>query len=732
MHSPELTPASIIDRVLQLITTDTYGSNPPAPKSNTRSLYRHHHFRIDNIHQDPKSRGSLHTPEIESFRKLVAERRKQEKKIQQSKAVQPAQQKQKSPINLVSFFRGPTAKLIKVEPLVQTKPRNDDVKITSVSFSPNTKQVFGPKVPVPKFQNRFFEQNVVAGNSPGIDSKNSGAFGIPKQNFNSQPLSLPAERTPSFPNQKDLQSQFNAQQGSQGPIQNPRPASLQQTNQAGILRDIDRTYHQDFRKFNGNPKVDPSLLLSQGIWSKPQKYHAQTRSVPAPRQDVPGKVYHTLTLPVDVNQRRQENKWSFERNLPKKLTESYQMPTERSYLPSAEGQLSQPALRLGQTPELTLSYDRNEGKSLVNQDRLYIGPRTAAKQLNHNLNEGGFKYGSMNPAVYGDMQQLDGSKVANENRKNYVVSIRKKRSIDVDSERKSFLSSDTNHGKTGGYLLDNVTKREAFGDYRKSDDRTYQDNLLESLTNDESDGDGLDQLTQHQSWGRGSSMVAPNSRISGTAVATDVTGAPLSGDSSAERKSNLKESKEPFRLIEKASYRPNEDSDAVRPIVVNLPLVNGNRASVDVSTSHHQRGSLGSPVKQFVAQTGAQQGTSLDLDTSRTNLPDPRETSSYTEAHLDNPRINAVASAKIYHGDNPNNDGRTSTNIEITGVEGSPANGPAPQQEQSKTQNVESPTEGVPPPKEQVAVDTEKENSQPSETKPEATTSDMKGLCYFY
>eukprot|EP00795_Rhopilema_esculentum_P013425 gene13425-4294_t len=728
VHSPELTPASIIDRVLQLITTDTYGSNPPAAKSNTRSFYLHHHFRIDKIHQDPKSRGSLHTPEIESFRKLVAERRNQEKKIQHSKAIQPAQQKQKSPINLVSFFRGPTAKLIKVEPLAQTKPRNDDVKITSVSFSPNTKQVFGPKAPVPKIPNRIFEQNVVAQKSPGIDSKNSETFGISRQNFNSQPLSLPAERTPSFPNQKAFQSQFNAQQGSQGSIQNPRPASLQQPNQAGILRDIDRKYQQDFRKFNGNPKVDPSLLLSQGIWSKPQKYHAQTRSVPSPHKDVSGKVYHTLSLPVDVNQRMQENKWSFERKMPRKLTERYQTPTERSYLPSAEGQLSQPALHLGQTPELTLSYDRNVGKSLVNQDQLYIGPKTAVKQLNHNLNEGGLKYGSVNPAVYGNMQQLDGSKAANENRKNYVVSIRKKRSIDVDSERKLFLSSGANNGKTGGYLLDNVTKREAFGDYRKTDDRTYQDNLLESLTNEESDGDGLDQLSQHQSWGRGSSRVAPNMRVSGTAVATDVTGAPLLDDSIAERKSNLKESKEPFRLIEKTSYRPNEDSDAVRPIVVNLPLVNGNGASADVSTSHQQQGSMRSPVNQFVTQTGAQQGTSLDLDTSRMSLPDPRETSSYTEAHLDNPRINAVASAKIYHGDNPNSDGRTSTNIEITGVEGSPANGPAPQQEQSNTQNVDSTTEGVPPPKEQVAVDNEKEGSQPSETKPEASTSDMKGM----
>ena len=710
-------------------------------------------------------RESLHTPEIEHLRKLVAEKRKHE----------GSSQRQKPAINLLSFFRGPTAKLLKAVPWANARPKQGDVKITSVSYSPNIesspKQVYHKNPPMQNIlpanfhssqqltrpaQNKQHEQAQVRYVPKKIHTNNNRIL----QSFPTQalPKSVPAGRM--FEQQKE--TDFGPKQ-NQNNIQIPVPGAYRAISQDQGLRNLDRVYNQEYRKFNGNPKVDPSLLLSEGYWSKPLKVQPKTRSIPVQSQltqDYPGKVYHTLTLPVDNTAPKPQATWNFARNSPtrKPLTNVEQFPTDkRSELPGKQLANAVPiAQDSTKSPMLNLSYSNRNQPS---PDQLFIGPVADRNQLNHKLIDKN-PVSNLAKSLEQNLQLPDTymNQIGNTERKNYIVSIRKRRSLDgkIDPRNDHDVEDENRILGFNPEKIHDQAKRDVLEDTGRQGDETDQDSLLESLTNDESDGGEVISKAELKK--------TDNERIliTGTATATKVN-TPGSLENNVE-KSNNAEKREKFRLIEKMSYRPNEDYDnakkaslasedesksettkpkSTKPIVVNLPLANGNTAPKDMSSSakplivNLPNDSKNSGVNS--KKLGAsQQGLSLDIAPgySRTTPADPKETSSYTEGHLDNPGINAVASANINTGDNEASDARTSSNVEITGIEGQatsqPSSQPAPQPEEQTGPVEQSSIQGqaeTPPQGQDNGSPTGTEESKEI-APPETAEPTPKGMCF--
>ena len=777
MHSPELTPASIIDRVLQLVTTDTYGTAPPASDGHVRNLHHHHHepVRPANYLTSAVDRESLHTPEIEKLRKLVAERRRKMGK-QQS-----ADQKHKSLINLLSFFRGPTAKLVKDNPKLPPKPV-EDVTISGVTYAPNAPPLVSHNAPMVKSMNRSPKQSSKPfANMNNPSSESSSQFPrIPHSNNDqlhhaSQDQSVPFSVQRMQMNGRGFpqQTQKVSLDHFSNTLSKPTGKAIQLPVNKILegLRNLDRPYTQDVRKINGN-KIDPSLLLSQGYWSKPQKVQPKPRSLSVQAtvgQNFPGKIYDTLKLPMQSSPSKPNMDWTIARNTPTTKSFNFEAPTDRrSLLPAGSiydiahqqqteqynqaeqrdqlqqrpfesrqprdqqrnqlqqnsyyrslSQQQQPSLGQVQAtqpqqlkyqqfpqPPVAFSYPRNDFHQAVAQDQLYVGPKTAVNQLNHQVYQN-----QAVPPAFGQVgtERPYYGPAANQN--NYVVSIRKRRALDDVKESISeneVFPRIRAHGDVDKNDSIQVVKRSNFDDSRKSDDEIDQESVLESLTSDDEDGDDI----INDLIGKRTDKVVPGLRISGSAVATSAKDSDMfnvmrhdakagTGTEEGRRRKEADNRGKSFRLIEKASYRPNEpDTDrskvtiinssgsktpnsaskapkSMGPVVVNLPLSNGNEAVKGDVGSFPKPVVVTFPIEQKPGKVkhkpASQQGTSLDLVTSfnRMNTPDPRETSSYTEAHLDNPNINAIASAKIYHGDDTQSNGRTSTNVEITGIEGS-------------------------------------------------------------
>lgn len=374
---------------------------------------------------------------------------------------------------------------------------------------------------------------------------------------------------------------------------------------------------------------------------------------------------------------------------------------------------------------------------------MYVGPKTAVKQLNHQLvrNES-----PPNAPAFGQVGTERPYGGITADRKNYIVSIRKRRGLvnlyDGKGNDEAAGWKESKNKTISAEDIRGVVKRSMFDESRKKDDGIDQESVLESLTSDESDGD--DMLTS--TYVNGKKHTNSALKITGSAVATPVKGAGADKDVKSVVQKHDESKPGRFRLIEQASYRPNDlDSDRNKelilstedvsehplseskrvksngPVVVNLPLSNGIEAARDDLRTKPSNGKSAPP-----------QGTSLDLLTSfnRMNTPDPRETSSYTEAHLDNPNINAVASAKIYHGDNAQSTGRTSTNVEITGVGGSQAGA---EKELPVEPNVDSSVPVTQP--EQNVSDSGEERPKDGKGNQEAAESENKGRvlpCSFF
>ena len=759
------------------------------------------------------NRESLHTPEIEKLRKLVAERRKKMGKQQHL-----ADQKHKSSINLLSFFRGPTASVMKNIPKVVPKS-NGDVIMSKVTYAPNAPPLPN-RVPMAGNINSRPNENVrpVANlHYPSIKMPNP----FPRAPLNGnnqiqqapQQQSLPLAVHPAQPHGRGLPQQIAPKQQEnrhrfQSDLTKPvgTNAHLPASNIIESLRNMAKPYSQDFRKINGN-KVDPSLLLSQGYWSKPQKVQPKPRSIPMQAtggQDYPGKVYNTLTLPMENAPGGTRLGWGFASNLPTTKSRSFQAPTvRRSFLPvntitdiahqqqaqqygqvqhrdqlqqsQYQSKQAQPrdqfpqgpyfdSLSLQQQPLLeqhiqlqqpqslkyqqslqpslqtaSLPYARDNLRQAATQDQLYIGPKTALNQLNHQLNQNG-----VNAPAFGQVGTERPYYGVASNQNNYVVSIKKRRELDnlkrTDDGGNDFsriqqrVDLKKNHNKQ-------VVKRSVFDEPRKLDEEVDQESVLESLTSDDTDGGEVPNNWREKLTDRS----IPGLRVTGSAVATPVKGPgldiamkhdiPVMEGARKQRESGKEH--QPFRLIEKASYRPNNpDSDrgsffaissenttpkllskmgtSMGPVVVNLPLSNGNDAVRENAASLPLPMAVSLPSNEKIAKMNRkiapQQGTSLDLLTSfnKMNPPDPRETSSYTEAHVDNPNINAIASAKIYHGDDSQSNGKTSTNVEITGVG---ADQPSSDQEQGQKS----------------APLTSSQNTQPDQNTSDAGAEGLKG-----
>ena len=762
----------------------------------------------------------MHTPEIEKLRKLVAERRRKEGRQNE----QLRQDKHKSSINLLSFFRGPTAKLVKAKPKAVPKP-GEDVSISSVSFTPNAPPLMNHNSPAMNNMNISPQQNSrLTAVWHDLPSKiyNPNLFSpshkilLTDTNASPQQQSPPFSKHPVLGDGRGLapQSQQAQQMNQNHPIAKPFANGGQGpiNNIIQGLRNMEKPFNQDYRKINGK-KVDPTLILSQGYWSRPQKFQPKTRSISLQNtggQDYPGKLYQTLTLPVDNGLNKPEVKWTFSRNSPTKQAGSPDPPTfRRSFLQGGGMTIDagQQQDQYEQVPQRDQLHEReNDGDQLRAQqrdqvrdqpqqhqnqqaqqqqppsisspyagtnleqpsttDQLYIGPKTGTYQLNHQLNKNQ-NHPFPSPA-FGQVgtERPYGSAITD--RKNYVVSIRKRRDLDnqKNSTDKSEVSpiTPTNNKIFDQNEIIRIVKRNIFDESRKSDEEIDQESVLESLTNEETDGD--DMLNDLKKKGTDASGL----RVTGSAVATaakdSAVARPVKSDDRAKKNKgmNVEHTKdayqsEPFKLIEKASYRPNDPDDErgkvvvlssesnprnlspaaepkkaqqSSPVVVNLPLSNGREASKTNEGNMPRPVIVQLPHKQALGKlnhkNAPQQGTSFDLLTNfnRMNTPDPRETSSYTEAHVDNPNINAVASAKIYHGDDAQSTGRTSTNIEITGVGDNQA--PAGQEQTGKPV-VESPPLNTQP--EQNASDLGTEEQKGVEIPQEIAGSDVNGERFY-
>ena len=594
------------------------------------------------------------------------------------------------------------------------------------------------------------------------------------------------------------------------------------------LRNLDRPYTQDVRKINGN-KIDPSLLLSQGYWSKPQKVQPKPRSLSVQAtvgQNYPGKIYDTLALPMQSSPSKSGVDWILARNSPTTKSLNFEAPTDRrSLLPASSiynaahqqqaelynqaqqrGQLQQRSYEgrqpreeqrnqfqqgsyyhppsqqqqqqqqqqqnLGQAqfrqpqqlkyqqflqPPAAFSYPRNDLHQAVAQDRMYVGPKTAINQLTHQLYQN-----QVIPPAFGQVGTERPYYGTATNRNNFVVSIRKRRALnDVKKSisENDFLPRMRTHADLDVSDGIRVVKRSSFDESRNSDEDMDQESVLESLTSDDEDGDDI----INDLIGKQTDKVAPGLRISGSAVATAVKDPDLNtvmghvsnagtGTEEGRREKEAEKRGKPFRLIEKASYRPNDprrkvtitSSDrnpgnkaphsgskgpkSMGPVIVNLPPSNGNEAVKDEVGNLPKPAVVTFPIEQKAGRVkhkfAPQQGTSLDLLTSfnRMNTPDPRETSSYTEAHVDNPNINAIASAKIYHGDDTQSNGRTSTNVEITGIEG---NQPSNDKEQGDKSDASTSSQTNQP--EQNTSDLGTEQTKGNERPQESAGLDSKG-----
>ena len=758
------------------------------------------------------NRESLHTPEIEKLRKLVAERRKKMGKQQHL-----GDQKHKSSINLLSFFRGPTASVMKKIPKVVPKS-SGDVTISKVTYASNAPPLEN-HVPMVGNVNSVPNKNVrPVSNLHYPSSKMPSQFPRAPLYGNNQIQQAPQQQSlplavhsvqphgRGFPQQIAPKQQENRDRFQSG-LTKPAGtnAHLSASNIVESLRNMAKPYSQDFRKINGN-KVDPSLLLSQGYWSKPQKVQPKPRSIPIQTtggQDYAGKVYNTLTLPMENAPGGGRPGWGFASNLPTTKSRSFQAPTDRrSFLPvnaitdlvhqqqaqqyvqvQHRDQLQQPqyqsrqalprdqfpqgsyfdSLSLQQQPQLqqhiqlqqpqsfkyqqslqpslqtaSLPYGRDSLHQAATQDQLYIGPKTALNQLNHQLQQNG-----VSAPAFGQVGTERPYYGVAPNQNNYVVSIKKRRELDsferLDdgsndfSRAQSHADLDRNHNKR-------VLKRSIFDESRKSDEEVDQESVLESLTSDDTDGGEVSNDLNEGLTGRR----IPGLRVIGSAVATPVKGPGLNiamkhdipAMEGARKERESGKGHQSFRLIEKASYRPNyPDNDrgsffaissenttpksaskigTMGPVVVNLPFSNGNDAVKEDAASLPLPMAVSLPSIEKIGKVNRkiapQQGTSLDLLTSfnKMNPPDPRETSSYTEAHVDNPNINAIASAKIYHGDDSQSNGKTSTNIEITGVGGDQ---PSSDQEQGQ----------------KAAPLTSLQNTQPDQNTSDAGAEGLKG-----
>eukprot|EP00794_Sanderia_malayensis_P017447 gene17447-19192_t len=790
VHSPELTPASIIDRLLQLTTSDTYGPSPPSQRrhNNVQSTRRYSNHPLNNrpMHVPVvTNRESLHSPQIENLRKLVAEKFKEKSKFLKA-SDRNGEQKQKPQINLLPFFRGPSAM-----PKVIHSAQQANVKVTSVKITSNKSPVSGPKLISSHYKNNPPSQLHSAPNLhalPGLQHSNVQA---PPQL--AQPKHFASLQPDSGQKQGNLGPQVTR------PAQSPMVSPKQQTfpenhDQARLpsIRNLERAYSPEYRKFNGNTNVDPALLLSEAHWSKPEKFQPKTRSAPlqAPtNDDYPGHMFHTLSLPIENTAPRTEPLWDYSRKLPvKQMTpenDRNSMLNNGVVLPEGSPQGmhgfigSIQSRRLDQSGFVGPMQSRrlDQSNQANHADQLFINPPTIANGLNHQLNPDSssvhLQNEQMNPHLA--WSETERSPI-HDNKNDFAVSIkrRRKRRSNVDDDSLNTKPDPMQTGITTDGIMPQVNasfkdnqpsyddvkvlgfnptslpkmfdKRDVLSDYRlvNSDE---QANLMESLVSDDNEGGDLQDKGDKMAIASSNHPTNRITRNENVNFVQSINDKPTEYSVTEKKKimkmlqENVKRlyaaqltTPQPFHLIEKVNYKENDDDSDdnkkyEKPVIVNIP------ATAKMLTAEK------SPALHNVRNASkSQQGTSLDLADELLKMtnqspPDPKETSSYTEAHLSNPPINAIASAKILHADNTKGDGKTNTNIEITGGQGE---SPSPPDSQTTTtttttQNISGENVGQNLPLQQTqSVTEEKPNvesqqeNQPTDTNQNANNEEAK------
>ena len=430
VQSPELTPASIIDRLLQITTADTYGPSPPGSEDSQKK-----HTTLHNQHQDfsqrtdlASNRGSLHTPQIEKLRQLVQEKRKQE--VTAKHAQKPNQHKMPS-INLLPFFRG-----------INAHPKN-----------------------VPQINNNNFVNKLINANALGHTQQHEAQQ---QQQQREKQRQLQHQQQPKQKQQiNSIARQNEANQIAQMKNNPPnRFADLLQKLGRGNLNAQQRSV---FKKLLNNPKVDPNLLLSQGYWTLPHKLgeHFNPKS---PQQgyiehyDYPGKMYKTLSLPVQNVAVQNEPQWDYSRNLPSKppfpymdtingqLAEKHQaMERKKNYRPVSMQNLAKSAPGGLLWKRVTMS----------DPDKVYLTPAGKDKSLFHQLQPVRQVY--LDNSRY--VVQGRGSNLApvggSPNHNNLFVSIKRKRRSYDDEPTATQNANGGIHVVTGKVQNDMMTKGDS-------------------------------------------------------------------------------------------------------------------------------------------------------------------------------------------------------------------------------------------------------------------------------